>query len=83
MCVPTTYCSINEKELEKAGFNIVLYANHLLRSSFRAMENICKIILDNERAQETNDFCSSIEELLRPVGSLRTFKAEYKSLEKE
>lgn len=38
MCVPTTYNNITDKELEKAGFNIICHANHLLRASIKAMK---------------------------------------------
>jgi phosphoenolpyruvate phosphomutase len=50
--VPSTYSKVYEKELIKNGFKIVIYANHLLRSAYPAMENSAKIILKNERAFE-------------------------------
>ena len=62
--VPTTYNSIYEKELEKAGINIVIYANHLLRSAIPAMLETAKTILENERSYETNDFCMPVKEIL-------------------
>ncbi len=35
VAVPTTYDTITEKELEKAGVSVVIYANHLLRAALR------------------------------------------------
>ncbi|MBS3085521.1 phosphoenolpyruvate mutase [Candidatus Pacearchaeota archaeon] len=79
MCVPTTYHSVKETELIKAGFNIVLYANHQLRAAYKSMNEVCKKILRYERASEAEEICSSIKEVLEPVGSTRTYTAEYKT----
>lgn len=62
--VPSTYNSIYESELQEAGVNIVIYANHLLRSAIPAMMNASRIILENERSYETNDICMPIKEIL-------------------
>ena len=42
ICVPSTYNKIYDYKLEKAGFNIVIYANHLMRSSIPSMEKVAK-----------------------------------------
>jgi phosphoenolpyruvate phosphomutase len=62
--VPTTYNTITEEELVEAGVNIVIYANHLLRSAYPAMVKTAKTILKNHRAFETNDDCLPIKEIL-------------------
>ena len=62
--VPTTYNSITEDELRQAGVNIVIYANHLLRSSYPSMVNTAKKILENERSLETDDDCLPIKDIL-------------------
>ena len=79
MAIPTTYHKINEKELINAGFNIVVYANHQLRSAYKAMEKVCKNILENDRGREALSLCASLKEILEPVGSSRTYNAEYKT----
>jgi phosphoenolpyruvate phosphomutase len=66
VCVPSTYNATYEKELEKAGFNIVIYANHLMRSIVPAMENTIKQILKNERTFE-------IEKKLMKIKSIINF----------
>jgi phosphoenolpyruvate phosphomutase len=77
MCVPTTYHGVKEEELINSGFNIVLYANHLMRASFVAMNKVCEKILEHSRGSEAEELCASLKDLLEPVGSVRTFKAEY------
>ncbi|MBI2635369.1 MAG: phosphoenolpyruvate mutase [Parcubacteria group bacterium] len=62
--VPTTYNSITEEELTKAGVQMVIYANHLLRSSYPAMEKTAKSILENKRCLESEEFCMPVKELL-------------------
>jgi len=63
--VPTTYNQITEKELASWGVNVVIYANHLLRSAYPAMVNCAKSVLTNERSLEaSNDYCMSIKDIL-------------------
>ncbi|HSW60705.1 MAG TPA: phosphoenolpyruvate mutase, partial [bacterium] len=62
--VPSTYNSITETELKKAGVRIVIYANQLLRSAYPAMIKTAETILDNERAYEADKACMSIKEIL-------------------
>jgi len=66
--VPTTYNITTERELEKNGFNIVIYANHLLRAAHKSMEEVCKIILTHRRAFETEPFCTPVVDVFRRVG---------------
>ena len=64
MVVPTSYSQVTESELRDRGVNIVIYANHLLRSAFPAMKKTAKSILENERALEVEENCLSIKEIL-------------------
>lgn len=64
LVVPTTYNHLSEKELKDMGVNIVVYANHLLRSAYPAMVKTAECILDNERSFEANDLCMPIKEIL-------------------
>lgn len=65
--VPTTYSSVTEEELAKRGANIIIYANHLLRSGYPAMVKTAETILRHGRAQEANDFCISINKILNLI----------------
>lgn len=63
--VPTTYNQFTEEELNKKGANIIIHANHLLRSAYPAMVKTAKTILEDgnsKRASEEN--CLPIKEVL-------------------
>ena len=62
--VPTSFNQVYEKEFAAKGVNIVIYANHLIRSSYPAMVETANIILENERCKEADDKCLSIKEIL-------------------
>lgn len=64
VAVPTTYNQITETELGKYGVNIIIYANHLIRSAFPAMDKVAHLILENERALEASEKCMPIKEIL-------------------
>ncbi len=65
--VPTTYNHIYEKELAEWGVNVVIYANHMLRSAYPAMKKTAETILKNERSLEVNDMCMPIKEILELI----------------
>jgi phosphoenolpyruvate phosphomutase / 2-hydroxyethylphosphonate cytidylyltransferase len=62
--VPSTFNHIKESEFIKWGVNVVIYANHMLRSSYPAMLNVAKSILVNERSSDCSDSCMPIKEIL-------------------
>jgi len=70
VCVPTTYNTLTEDELRLAGFRIVIYANHLLRSANKAMEETARTILLNQRSFEADPICSPVREIFKTVGFL-------------
>ena len=67
VCVPSTYNSVREKELINEGFNIVIYANHMLRGAYPAMLNVAQKILENGRAKEVEKDLQSIKEILNLI----------------
>lgn len=62
--VPTSYNQVYEEELSAKGVNIIIYANHLIRSAYPAMQETAMSILENERSKEVDDKCLSIKEIL-------------------
>jgi len=62
--VPSSYRQVSESELIKAGVNVVIYANHLLRSAYPAMKKTAESILLNERSLEAENNMMSISEIL-------------------
>jgi len=65
--VPSSYNHIKEEELIEWGANIVIYANHLLRASFPAMQKVATTILKNKRTSELDNTCMSIKEILELI----------------
>ena len=62
--VPTSFNQVYEEKKKKRGVNIVIYANHLIRSAYPAMKETAELILENERCKEADDRCLSIKEIL-------------------
>lgn len=67
VAVPSSYSQIYEKDLIASGVNIVIYANHLIRSAYPAMFKTVKSILMNERSYEVEGELMPISELINFV----------------
>ena len=66
--VPTTYNLITDQELADHGFNIIIHANHLLRSAHKSMKQTAETILLSDRNFEAEPFCSEVIEIFKEVG---------------
>jgi phosphoenolpyruvate phosphomutase / 2-hydroxyethylphosphonate cytidylyltransferase len=64
IAVPSTYSKTYEKDLIKNGIKIVIYANHMMRSSYPAMLNSAKTILKNQRSFEIEKNIASVNEMI-------------------
>jgi len=64
IAVPSSYSKTYEKDLLKNGFSIVIYANHLLRASYKIMEKTALDILRFNRSYETEKNIVSVKEIL-------------------
>ena len=68
VAVPTTYSQFTEAELADWGINIVIYANHLLRSAYPAMVRCAERILETTRCQEASEeYCMPIRDILNLI----------------
>ena len=67
VAVPSTYSKTTELMLIKNGFKIVIYANHMLRAAYPAMENAAKSILKNQRSYEIENKISSVSEVINLI----------------
>ena len=67
IAVPSTYSKVKEIELIKNGFQIVIYANHMLRAAYPAMMNVAKKILKNERSFEVEKKITPIREIINLI----------------
>ena len=69
IAIPSTYSKTYEKELINNGFKIVIYANHLLRASYKAMYETAEKILINQRAFESENKITSINSIISLIKS--------------
>ena len=68
VAVPTTYGQFTEAELAEWGINIVIYANHMLRSAYPAMVKCAERILETTRCLEASDeYCMPIKQILNLI----------------
>jgi len=67
VAVPSTYPQVTEEELADAGIRVAIYANQLLRSAYPAMVRTAKSILENSRAQQAEQDCMSIAEIVKLI----------------
>ena len=68
VAVPTTYSQFTEPELAEWGINIVIYANHMLRSAYPAMVKCAESILTHGRCKEASEeFCMPIKEIINLI----------------
>ena len=59
--------NITDEELSTWGINVVIYANHMLRSAYPAMLNTAKSILLHARSYEANDLCMPVKDILELI----------------
>ena len=64
--VPTAFCHLTETELnEDFGVNLVIYANHLLRSAYPSMKLVAESILKHSKSEEASEkYCMSIKDVI-------------------
>ena len=67
IAVPSSYSIVKEEQLIKHGVNMVIYANHLLRSIYPNMIATAKSILKFRRAKESEKNLLSIKEILNLI----------------
>jgi len=64
IAVPTAFDSVTARELESNGFSIVIYANHLLRAAFSAMQRAAEDILNENCGAAIRQYSASPRDLL-------------------
>ena len=68
--MPTSYCDISYQDLEIAGANIIIYANHMLRAAYPGMVKVAKSILDKGCSASMEKNMLSIKEILEISGGI-------------
>lgn len=67
VAVPSTYNTIPWDDLAVAGFNLVIQANHLLRSAYPAMKKTAEAILQHRRAAEAEKALIPIKDFFKLI----------------
>jgi phosphoenolpyruvate phosphomutase / 2-hydroxyethylphosphonate cytidylyltransferase len=67
VAVPTTYNELTWQQLQEAGFNIVVYANHLLRSAYPSMMSAAQSILQHNRSKEAEKQLITVKDLFNLI----------------
>ncbi len=80
VAVPTTYDTITAAELGTLGYRIVIFANHGLRASIRAMEQAYAKLLPAGRASVLRDQIVSLKDVFELVGVAALEESEKKYL---
>lgn len=65
--VPSSFNHVREEELQARGVNVVIYANHLLRSAYPSMMRTAQTILENGRSLECDNELLSIRDVLELI----------------
>jgi len=66
--VPTTYITFNEKEMPGLGIKIVIYANHILRSSIKAINDTLSEISLKKELSSVDKKITSMSEVFELQG---------------
>lgn len=67
VAVPTTYNGITDIELARRGYNIVIYANQMIRAAYPAMQQVAAMILENGRSKECDSTIASVSDILKLI----------------
>ncbi|TCZ71401.1 phosphoenolpyruvate mutase [Flaviaesturariibacter aridisoli] len=67
IAVPSTYPTVSIGTLQEAGFSLVIYANHLLRSAYPAMQRTAQRLLVEGMAAGAEEDLISIKNLFKLI----------------
>ena len=79
VCVPTTFKAATVEELSRLGFKMVIFANHGLRASIRAAQDVLRRLRETGCAAAVDDRIVPLGEVYRLVnlGRLKADEHEY------
>ncbi len=66
--VPTTYIEFSEAEMEKLGVNIVIYANHVLRSRIKSQKEILSKLAKDKKLKNVEKMIAPLKDALQLSG---------------
>jgi phosphoenolpyruvate phosphomutase len=79
VCVPTTYNSVTYRELDDAGFRLIIFANYGVRSIVKALQATFEAVMTNKRLADAEQHVVPMEEVFRLiyVDELKENEARY------
>ncbi len=83
IAIPTTYYRITAEELATAGFSMVIYANHGLRASIRAMERAFESIAEDGTTAGIEGSIASLKQVFELQGMYAVREDEEKFIRGE
>ena len=69
--VPTSFNAVTIEEFIEMEVNVVVTANHMLRSAYPAMLHVARSVLENGRSLETESNCMSIKDILEFIAGTK------------
>jgi len=78
--IPTTYYKTPTKIYKKAGISTVIWANHSLRASIKAIQDITTHLYKKENLKGFENKISDIDEVFKIAGNEELYQAEKKYL---
>ena len=67
VAVPSSYSQVTAEDLSDRGFDVVIYANHLLRACIPVMERAANQILEDSMSGPLEDQIMSIQDILEYI----------------
>ena len=81
--VPTKYYSTPTEAFRKAGIDLIIWANHMIRSSIAAMEERSKQIYESESVADIEDKIASVSHLFNLQGAEELSQAQERYLNQQ
>jgi len=78
--IPTTYYKTPTNIYKKSGISIVIWANHSLRASIKAIQNVTAHLYKKENLRGFENKISDIDEVFKIAGNEELYQAEKKYL---
>ena len=79
VCVPTTYNSVTYRELDEAGFRLIIFANYGVRAIVKTLQETFSTVMANKRLADADEHVVPMEEVFRLiyVDELKDNEARY------
>jgi phosphoenolpyruvate phosphomutase len=81
--VPTKYYSTPTEAFRKAGIDLVIWANHMIRTSVAAMETTSKTIFESESLADVEDKIAGVDHIFELQGADELSRAQKRYLSQQ